>query len=91
MTITIQVSGLLRDYCGCPTRFELDAATVRGALVEIERAQPALHKSVCDEAGAVRRHVNIFVNTHNIRDGQRLDTALTPGDVVTILQAVSGG
>jgi len=35
--------------------------------------------------------VNIFVNSNNTRDGAGLSTKLTPGDVVTILQAVSGG
>jgi molybdopterin converting factor small subunit len=39
----------------------------------------------------VRRHLNIFVNTSNVRDCRGLDTPLAPGDVVTILTAVSGG
>jgi molybdopterin converting factor small subunit len=46
---------------------------------------------VCDETGAVRRHLNIFVNTDNIHDVDGLDTALAPGDVLSILPAVSGG
>lgn len=91
MTLTIQVSGLLRDYCGCPAQFRLDANSVQSALAEIERVHPALYKSVCDETGAVRRHVNVYVNAHNTRDGARLDATLMPGDVVTLLQAVSGG
>jgi adenylyltransferase/sulfurtransferase len=91
MPITIQVSSLLRDYCGGVGELSLTAANVRGALVEIERQHPALYRSVCNETGAVRPHVNLFVNTHSVRDRQGLDTALTAGDVVTILQAVSGG
>jgi molybdopterin converting factor small subunit len=39
----------------------------------------------------VRRHVNVFVNKSNVREREGLDTALAPGDVVTILPAVSGG
>ena len=54
-------------------------------------ATPSLYRSVCDETGAVRRHVNLFVNTSHVRDREGLDTALAPGDVVTILPAVSGG
>ena len=38
-----------------------------------------------------REFYNDAVNTYNIRDHGGLDTALKPGDVVTILQAVSGG
>ena len=58
---------------------------------ELERRHPSLYRSVCDETGAVRRHVNLFVNADHIRDRDGLDTALLPGDVVTILPAVSGG
>jgi len=64
---------------------------VRAALEHIEQRHPALYRSVCDETGTVRRHVNLFVNTANVRDREGLDTALAPGDVVTILPAVSGG
>ena len=60
-------------------------------LEELERHYPTLHRSVCDETGTVRRHVNLFVNTDHIRDRNGLDTPLAPGDVVIILPAVSGG
>jgi sulfur-carrier protein len=50
-----------------------------------------LYRNVCDETGAVRRHLNVFVNADNVRDLNGMDTKLTPGDVLTILPAVSGG
>jgi MoaD family protein len=88
---TIFVPGLLRSYCGGAAELELPASTVRGALEEIERRYPSLHRNICDETGAVRRHVNLFVNTANVRDLDGVETPLAPGDVVTILPAVSGG
>ncbi len=91
MTITISVPGLLRDRCGGATELVLLAPTVREALEQIERRYPALYRCVCDETGSVRRHVNLFVNASHVRDREGLDTALVPGDVVTILPAVSGG
>jgi sulfur-carrier protein len=91
MTITIHVPGVLRGTCGGAAEFSLSAPSVRAALIEIERKHPALYRSVCDETGAVRRHVNLFVNTSHMRDREGLDTALAPGDVLTILPAVSGG
>ena len=36
-------------------------------------------------------HVNLFVNSANVRDREGLDTPLAPGDVLTIVPAVSGG
>ena len=91
MAITIQVPPPLRGSCGGAVELSLSAPTVRAALVEIERRHPALYQSICDETGAVRRHVNLFINASHIRDREGLDTALASGDVVTILPAVSGG
>jgi molybdopterin converting factor small subunit len=89
--VTIHVLGPLRAYCGGAAQLSVPAATVRAALEHLERAQPALYRNICDERGAVRRHLNVFVNTHHVRDLHGIDTALAAGDVVTILPAVSGG
>ena len=90
-TVTVHVPGPLRDCCGRAAELALTASDLRGVLAELERRYPALHRSVCDETGAVRRHVNLFVNTQHMRDRDGLATTLGPGDVVTILPAVSGG
>ena len=89
--VTIRVPGPLRAACAGAAQLELTARDVRAALGRIEQQHPALYRSVCDETGAVRRHVNLFVNTADVRDRDGLDTLLAPGDVVTILPAVSGG
>ena len=90
-TITIYVPGPLRAYCAGASELSVSAHTVRAALEDLERNQAALYRNVCDETGMVRRHLNVFVNSDNVRDLKGIDTTLTPGDVVTILPAVSGG
>jgi molybdopterin converting factor small subunit len=90
-TVTIHVPGQLRAYCAGAAELSISAPTVRAALEDLERRQSALYRNVCDETGAVRRHLNIFVNADNVRDLNGVDTALAPGDVVTVLPAVSGG
>lgn len=90
-TVTVLVPPPLRPSCGGASGLRLSAPSVRAVLEEIERRHPSLYRSVCDETGAVRRHVNLFVNSIHIREREGLDTALAPGDTVTILPAVSGG
>ena len=89
--ITVFVPGPLRDCCSGAAELSLQAATPQAMLDELERHYPKLHRSICDETGAVRRHINLFVNTHHMRDRDGLNTRLAAGDVVTIMTAVSGG
>jgi molybdopterin converting factor small subunit len=91
MSITIHVPSVLRQYCDDALEFSLSAASLLDALGQIERRYPALYRCVCHETGAVRRHVNLFVNDSDMRTLDGLDTALKPGDVVMVLPAVSGG
>ena len=90
-TVTLHIPGPLRTYCAGAAQLSISARTVRAALEDLQRSQAALYRNVCDETGKVRRHLNVFVNSNNVRDLDGVDTRLTPGDVVTILPAVSGG
>ena len=89
--ITIHVFGQLREYCAGAKELSVAAGTVRALLEQLERDQPVLYRNLCDETGKVRRHLNVFVNTENVRDLHGVDTTLAAGDVVTFLPAVSGG
>ena len=83
--VKIRVPTQLRSHCGGAAELALSASTVRLALAELERSQPSLYHNLCDETGAVRRDVNLFVNEFHLRDREELETILTPGDVLTIL------
>jgi sulfur-carrier protein len=89
--ITIHVPGALRQYCAGAAQLSVAAHTVRSALEALERTQSTLYRNICDETGTIRRHLNVFVNSDNVRDLDGVDTMLAPGDEVTILPAVSGG
>jgi molybdopterin synthase sulfur carrier subunit len=89
--VTIDVPSLLRAESGGARELSVSARTVRAALAELVASHPALYRSICDETGEVRRHVGVFVNFDHVRDLGGLDATLTPGDVITILPAVSGG
>lgn len=89
--VTVSVSAPLRDFCGGIGDLSLRAGRLRDVLAALERTQPKLYRAVCDETGRVRRHVNVYVNELHMSERDGLDTVLAPGDVVTLLPAVSGG
>ena len=90
-SITIHVPGPLRTYCAGVEQLSISAQTVREALKDLEQSQAALYRNICDETGTLRRHLNVFVKSDNVRDLNGIDTMLKSGDVVTVLPAVSGG
>jgi molybdopterin converting factor small subunit len=91
MTITVWIPSPLRPYCDGAPELTLSATSVGAALARLEIEHPALYRNICDETGAVRRHINIFVNHDHIRDREGVDTALSPDDTMLIIPAVSGG
>src|SRR2546427_10424207 len=90
-TIIVHVPMSLRAHCAGASELALSATSLRAILEELEQRYPALHRSICDETGTVRRHINLFINTNHMRDRNGLDTPLAPGDEATRLPAASGG
>ena len=88
--VTLYLPEPLRTYGG-GAELLVSARTVQAVLDDLEQTRPVLYRNVCDETGAVRRHLNVFVNSDNMRDLDGIETRLRSGDVVTILPAVSGG
>jgi len=91
MDVTVRIPTPLRECCAGATELPIEASSVAEALSVLERDYPMLHVRVCDETGAIRRHVNVFVNRSHVRDLDGLSAGLESGDVLTIMQAVSGG
>ncbi|HEX6577946.1 MAG TPA: ubiquitin-like small modifier protein 1 [Jiangellaceae bacterium] len=66
-------------------------ATVATMLDTLASQLPAVERRIRDEAGGLRRHVNVFVGEANIRDGAGLAEPLSDGAEIQVIPAVSGG
>jgi len=64
---------------------------LRECIEGLDAKFPGLKERLLDEAGQIRRFVNIYVNGEDVRFLQGLDTPLHPGDEVSIVPAVAGG
>ena len=93
MAITFMIPGPLRELAGDRGEVTVEGAagTVGEALSLLWAACPAVRDRVITELGEVRPHVNIFVDSQNIRDAGGLDAPVRDGSEIYILPAVSGG
>lgn len=81
------VHGPLRKLAGGTPEHPLPGATVGATLRALERRHPAVAGWVLDERGALRPHINVYVN------GERggTETVVEGPDRVEVLPAISGG
>jgi molybdopterin synthase sulfur carrier subunit len=68
-----------------------DAPTLREALDKLDGEYPGIKERICDEAGEIRRFVNVYVNGEDVRFLDNVNTKLSPNDEVSIVPAVAGG
>ena len=83
----VRLRGPLRQLADNPSEHAINGASVGELLAEIERAHPAAKGWILDESGALRRHINVFVNGE--LGGQ--DTRVGDDDRIDVLPAISGG
>jgi sulfur-carrier protein len=93
MGITIALPGALQPYAGGSSEVSLAAGfhTVAEALAELGARHGGVMDRVMDERGALRPHVNLFVDGENVRFLDGLRTAVGDGTTIVIVPAVSGG
>lgn len=89
--ITVELPSVLAGLLGGRRDVALEAATLRQALEEVVRAHPVLGRHLFDETGGLRQHVLCFWNGTNTRWVDERERPLSDGDVLTFIQAVSGG
>ncbi len=94
VVVDVLLPGVLREHAGGHDVVHLelaDEATVGTALEELAQQWPALGRRLRDDTGAVRRHVNLFVDGDDVRSLQRTRTPLRAGSVLHVLPSVAGG
>ncbi len=91
MSITVRIPTPLRKLTGGADEVAIEGATVGELIDNLEAAHPGLKERLCDEAGEIRRFVNVYVNDEDVRFLDGRATALKDGDEVSIVPAIAGG
>ncbi|MFL5917318.1 MAG: MoaD/ThiS family protein [Gaiellaceae bacterium] len=82
----VLLPAVLAAEAGGQKRFDVDAGTVGEAL-----AQLPVRNLLFDEAGALRRLINVYVDGVDARGGAGLDEKLRDDSEVRVVGAVAGG
>lgn len=70
---------------------EIGGNSIREIMDALAEKYPNLNRYVLDEKGALRKHVNIFLNNELIKDKENLSDKVSENDEIYIIQALSGG
>ncbi len=89
--VQVRIPTPLRKYTGGAEAVQAEGTTVAALVADLDKRHPGIRERICDETGAVRRFVNIFVNGEDIRFLSNLDTAVKAGDEVSVVPAIAGG
>lgn len=91
MGVRVRIPTPLRRFTGGSEEVSVTGATVGQAIEDLEGKHPGIKERLCDDAGKVRRFVNLFVNNDDIRFLSGLETPVKEGDELAIVPAIAGG
>ncbi len=88
--VVLRLPSTLSAYSGGKSQILLRADTVEQLLAALESQHPLVWQHLCNEQGALRDHVRIFVNNELITGPGGLATPLKPGQEIIVLPVTSG-
>ena len=89
--VTLEVPRVLRDCTDGRSTLDLEAGRLDGVRTAVRQSWPVLATHVWGESGELRPHVLLLHNDELTRGLDPREIALSDGDRLAIVQAVSGG
>ena len=91
MAVRVRIPSSLRKITDGAAEVQAAGATVGDVLGSLGETYPALKVRLIDDAGQIKRFVNIYVGDEDIRFLSGLQTAVADGAAISIVPAVAGG
>lgn len=88
---TVKFTNALQRFFPDLRETTVAAESLPALLANLEEDYPGLRNYIVDEQGALRKHVNIFIDGELIEDRDRLSDAFGEQSEIYIMQALSGG
>jgi MoaD family protein len=91
MAVTVLIPTPLQKLTNGSAEVKAEGTTVGEIVNALEAQFPGIKERLCDDSGKLRRFVNVYVNSEDIRFEQNEETPVKDGDEVSIIPAIAGG
>jgi molybdopterin converting factor small subunit len=91
MTITVQIPTALRRHTAGSGKTTCSASNIDELFTALDQQFPDLKPHLRDEAGQIRRFLNVYVNEEDIRFLGGPQYQFQDGDEVLLIPSIAGG
>jgi molybdopterin synthase sulfur carrier subunit len=91
VSATVRIPTILRTYTHGVGEVTADGSKLSEVLDSLEANHPGIRRRILDDAGALRRFVNVYVDDDDVRFIGGLDAEIADGTKISIIPAVAGG
>ena len=91
MGVLIEIPSALKQYVNNQDEVEVDGSSVEEALGSLCTQFNELKLKLFDGDGKVRNFINVYLNDHDIRYADGMNSAVKDGDSIQIVPSISGG
>jgi molybdopterin synthase sulfur carrier subunit len=91
MAVKVRIPTPLMKLTNDQSEVSAEGATIADILNNLESQYNGIKERICDETGAPRRFINIYLNEEDIRFLEGEKTIVKEGDDISIIPAIAGG
>ena len=91
MAVSVRIPTILRTYTGGESEVSAEGDTLAAVLDDLDASYAGIKGRILDEAGRLRRFVNVYVGNDDVRFLDDLATATPDGVQISVIPAVAGG
>jgi sulfur-carrier protein len=91
VSVSVRVPTILRTYTGGESEVSASGATLAEVLDDLDASYNGIKGRILDDAGELRRFVNVYVGNDDVRFLDGLGTATPAGTQISVIPAVAGG
>jgi molybdopterin converting factor small subunit len=91
MSVSVRIPTILRSYTGGESQVDAEGDDLAAVLEDLDARYNGIKGRILDEAGELRRFVNVYVGNDDVRFLDNLKTPTPDGTQISVIPAVAGG